>query len=237
MPRYVLRSAPPASCRRILIVGAGGFGREVLQWTRDAWPDHAELLAGFLSDDATRLAGHDCGLAIVASVDAYVPRDGDRLLFAIGLPECRRRVAESLLARGAEFLTLVHPTAVVCPSAQIGCGSIVCPHAIVSDAARLGRFVILNWHASAAHDADVGDFAVLSPFAAVAGGARVGAGCFLGTHASLAPGRSLGAGSRVSANSAVGVDVAADSIAFGVPATIRRRLVPQSDQTAQEDVT
>ena len=235
--RTVVRPAPPASCRRILIVGAGGFGREVLQWARDAWPDHAPLLAGFLSDDATRLDGHDCGLAIVGSAEAYVPLAGDRLLFAIGLPDCRQRVAAALLARGAEFLTLVHPTAIVCPSARLGSGTIVCPHAIVSDAARLGRFVILNWYASAAHDAVVEDFAVLSPFAAIAGGARVGAGCFLGTHASLAPGRSLGAGSRVSANSAVGVDVAPDSIAFGVPATIRRRLAPHSDQTAQENAT
>lgn len=218
-------------------MGAGGFGREVLQWARDAWPDQAALLAGFLSADADRLAGHDCGLEILGPPDGYVPRAGDLLLFAIGIPECRQRVAESLLARGAEFLTLVHPSAVVCPSARIGRGSIVCPGAIVSDAARLGRFTILNWHASVAHDAEVGDFAVLSPFAAVAGGGRVGAGCFLGTHASLAPGRSLGAGSRVSANSAVGVDVAPDSIAFGVPATIRRRVVPHSDRASHEDVT
>ena len=235
--RIAIRPVPPASCRRILIVGAGGFGREVLQWARDAWPDRASLVAGFLSDDATRLDGHDCGLNIVAAVDAFTPLDGDRFLFAIGLPDCRQRVAESLLARGAEFLTLVHPTAVVCPSARIGSGSIVCPCAIVSDAATLGRFAIVNWHASVAHDAEVEDFAVLSPFAAVAGGARVGRGCFLGAHASLAPGCSLGAGSRVSANSAVGVDVAPDSIAFGVPATIRRRLAPQSDQPAHEDAT
>lgn len=231
-----MRTVPPPSCRRILIVGAGGFGREVLHWARDAWPNHHSLLAGFLSADPDRLQGHACGLDIVASPDDYRPLEGDRLLFAIGIPDCRRAVVESLLARGAEFLTLVHPTAIVCPSAGIGSGSIVCPYAIVSDAARMGRFTLLNWHATVAHDAEVGDFAVLSPFAAVGGNARVGADCFLGTHASLAPARSLGADSRVSANSAVSADAPPRSIAFGVPATIRPRVSLQQDQSDREDV-
>ena len=53
----------PPVVSRIFIVGAGGFGREVLQWARDAWPDHAALIAGFLSAESGSII---CPFAIVS---------------------------------------------------------------------------------------------------------------------------------------------------------------------------
>lgn len=209
-----------SSPSRILIVGAGGFGREVLLWARDAWPALAPKIAGFLSADAGRLNGHACPLPIVADPAAFEPQPGDALLLAIGIPEVRRRVAEDLLARGAEFLTLVHPTAIVAPSASIGPGSILCPYAIVSDAARLGRFTLMNYHSSLGHDAATGDFAVLSPYATLGGGAQIGDDVFMGLHASVGPGKRIGARSKVSANSAALSDAPAQSLVHGVPGRV-----------------
>jgi len=212
----------PSSVRRILIVGAGGFGREVLLWARDAWPAHAAKIAGFLSADADRLNGHAESLPVIADPTAFEPSPGDVLLLAIGIPQTRRHVAESLLARGAEFVTLVHPTAIVAPKARVGAGSIVCPYAIVSDSASLGRFALLNYHASLGHDASVGDFAVLSPYATLGGNARVGVDVFMGMHATVGPSQSVGARSKISAHSCALADVPADSIVYGVPGRISR---------------
>jgi len=224
----------PPDVRRILIVGAGGFGREVLQWARDAWPSACDRIAGFLSADAHVLDGCDCGIRIVGSPDSHRPVVGDVHLLAIGVPYARRRVAEALLARGAEFLTLVHPTAVLASSAQIGEGSIICPYSIVSDSARLGRFVAMNYHTSLGHDASAGDFAVLSPYATLGGHAHIEQDVFLGLHASVGPGKTVGARSKVSANSCVLASAPADSIVFGVPGRIGRHvsvvaMPPRSD--------
>jgi len=213
----------PSDCRRILIAGAGGFGREVLQWARDTWPDHVALIGGFLSDDPRRLDGFSTGTRIFDSVENYKKRTGDYLLLGIGVAYVRRVVAERLADRGAEFLTLVHPRAVVAKSARIGQGSIVCPHAVVSDSATLGRCVLVNYHASLGHDASAGNYAVLSPYATLGGGATVGDDAFLGLHASVGPGRSIGARSKVSANSCVLSDTPSDSIVYGVPG----RIVPR----------
>lgn len=207
----------PQDVSRILIVGAGGFGREALHWARDAWPHRAALVAGFLSENAAILAGHDCPLPVVSDPATFDPQPGDALVMAIGIPGVRRRVAEDLLARGAEFLTLVHPTAIVAPTATIGTGSVICPGAIVSDSARLGRFGLVNYHASLAHDAAAGDFAVLSPYATLAGGARIAEDVFLGLHASVGPSVSIGPRSKVAANSCALADVPADSLVLGVP--------------------
>ncbi len=220
---------PPDVCR-ILIVGAGGFGREVLQWARDAWPEACDRIAGFLSADAYVLDGCDCGIHIVGSPDTHRPVVGDAHLLAIGVPYARRRVAESLIARGAEFLTLVHPTAVLASSAQIGQGSIICPYSIVSDSARVGRFVAMNYHTSLGHDASAGDFAVLSPYATLGGNAHIEQDVFLGLHASVGPGKTVGARSKVSANSCVLTSAPSDSIVFGVPGRIGMRVAVDQDR-------
>lgn len=217
-------SVPPSDCRRLVIVGAGGFGREVLQWARDSWPDYASRIAGFLSDDSKRLDGFSTGLTILGPVASYEKRPGDYLLLGIGVAYSRRMVAERLIARGAEFVTLVHPTAVVAESARIGRGSIVCPGVIVSDSARLGESVLMNYHASLGHDASAGDFAVLSPYATLGGGATVGDDVFLGLHASVGPSVTVGSRSKVSANSCVLSNAPADSLVYGVPGRISPRV-------------
>lgn len=216
----------PASFARILVVGAGGFGREVLQWARDAWPDETARISGFLSADAHIFASHADDPAVLGDPATFSPRAGDGLLLAIGIPGVRRKVAESLLARGASFLTLVHPTAVIAATAEIGTGSIICPHAVVSDTARLGRFTLVNYHASTAHDAATGDFAVLSPYSTLGGGAAVAEDVFLGLHASVGPGISVGQRSKVAANSCALADVPPDSLVHGVPGRISPLLAP-----------
>ncbi len=222
--------APPEDCRRILIVGAGGFGREVLQWARDAWPTMSERIAGFLSADGHSLDGCLCDRGILSTPDAYQPMPGDGLLLAIGVPEVRRRVVQSLLARGAAFLTLVHPTAIVAMSATIGSGAVLCPYAIASAACHVGCFALVNYHASLGHDATAGDFSVLSPYATLGGGSCVKEDVFLGLHASVGPGKTVGARSKVSANSCALANAPADSIIYGVPG----RAAPRPSTTASE---
>jgi sugar O-acyltransferase (sialic acid O-acetyltransferase NeuD family) len=223
------RAAGPApdACERILICGAGGFGREIVHWARDAWPDAVPRIAGFLSADADILAEHAGTLPVLGDPASFALQPGDALLLAIGIPGVRRRVAERLADRGATFLTLVHPTAVVAPTARLGPGTVVCPHAVVSDAARLGCCVLVNYHASLAHDATAGDFAVLSPYATLAGGATVADDVFLGLHASVGPRVTVGPRSKVAANSCALVDVPPDSLVHGVPGRITPLLAPE----------
>lgn len=227
--------ALPPDVRRILIVGAGGFGREVLQWARDAWPDDRHRIVGFLSADHDILDGCDCDIAIVATPDVYRPAPGDGFLLGIGVPYARRRVAEDLCTRGAEFLTLVHPTAIVAESAHIGEGAILCPYTIASDSCRLGRFALMNYHTSLGHDASAGDFAVLSPYATLGGNAHVADDVFLGLHASIGPGKTVGPRSKVSANSCVLTSAPGDSLIFGVPGRIVRRVAVDQDRQGTQE--
>lgn len=217
--------------QRIFIVGAGGFGREVIHWVRDAWPDVANKVAGFLAADPGALDSRPSTIPIVADPSDFCPEDGNGFVLAIGIPAVRRRVAESLLSRGARFFTLIHPTAIVAPTARVGEGCVICPYAIISDAANVGRFTLMNYHSSLAHDAATGEFAVLSPYATLGGGAEIGDDVFLGLHASVGPGKRLGPRTKVSANSAALSDAPADSLVFGVPGRVTAHLEAEARQS------
>jgi sugar O-acyltransferase (sialic acid O-acetyltransferase NeuD family) len=219
-----MKDLTPADCDRIIIVGAGGFGREVLQWARHAWPEHVAKIAGFLSEDPTKLNGHGTNLPILGSPEDFGPRPTDGLLLAIGIPRVRRQVAERLEARGARFLTLIHPTAIVADTAEVGLGTVICPYAIVSDSVRLGRFVLVNYHASLAHDASAGEFSILSPYSGLGGNASIEVDVFLSMHVTVGPRVHVASGAVVSANSCVLQHSPPNSMIYGVPGRVSARL-------------
>ena len=212
-----MADATPSDCERIIIVGAGGFGREALQWARHAWPEHVHKFAGFVSADPTKLDSHAPSLPILGSPNDFELRPTDGLVLGIGIPRVRRVVAEQLEARGGRFLTLIHPTAIVADTAVIGPGSVICPYAIVSDAVRLGHCVLVNYHASLGHDAEAGDFTVLSPYATLGGRATVEADVFLALHAAVGPGVTVGPSTTVAAGSVALQDSPPESLIYGVP--------------------
>lgn len=207
----------------LVIVGAGGFGREVYQWLKDDLRARAREgqpvphIKGFLSENPDDLRGFTIDLGVIGSPREYVIEDGDRFLLAIGTVRPRIRVAQELRQRGAQFYTLVHPTAVVAETAILGEGVVVCPFAIVNAYSKIGDLTMFNAYASCGHDVQIGNFCVLSPYATVNGFGILEDEVFLGTHAAVTPGKRVGAGSQVSANSVAADDVPPRTLVMGVP--------------------
>lgn len=220
---------------RLVIVGAGGFGREVRQYAAESFATDAYVISGFLDDRAEDTA-HLGSLAspLLGTIAGYEPSRGERFLVAIGEPRVRARICAMLAERGAEFETIVHPLAYVASSAQIGPGAIIAPFASVGACAKIGSFAHVHFYASAAHDTVIGDFASLSPYAVANGGSSLEEGVFLGTRATINPLKRVGRFARVTAGSVVYQDVPAGSIAHGNPAKSRRQL--NGDQPAAPSV-
>jgi sugar O-acyltransferase (sialic acid O-acetyltransferase NeuD family) len=142
----------------------------------------------------------------------------DRFVLGIGRIDLRRKVVTALRDRGARFERVIHPSAVIAATADIGEGAVLCPFALLTDRVRVHDFAMLNLYASCGHDAAVGEFSVMSPYATLNGSATLEAEVFMGTHATVIPGKCVGARSTIGANSAVIDDVAPDSVMVGVPA-------------------
>ena len=201
----------------LFIVGAGGFGREVLCWARESAGEW--LVAGFLDDNPRALDSFGPDLPpIVASVDDHVPSHSDVFICAMGNVAAKRRCIERILSRGGVFTNVIHATAVHSKRAKLGTGVILCPYSIVSPDASIGDFVTVNLHSSVAHDAVVGRWSQLHCHVDITGGVTLGEGVLVGSHASILPGVKVGDGAIIGAGSVVNRDVPAGVTVFGAPA-------------------
>lgn len=205
--------------KNLFVIGAGGFGREAAAWAAEH-PDCGVSwrVAGFLDDNPDALRGFDCPERIVGPLRGHAPDPEALYLCGLGMPESKRAVCGPLAERGARFLTLVHPRAVVGPRVTLGEGTIVCPGVVLSCDIRIGRLVTLNLNATAGHDVEIGDFSTLSAHADAMGFVKIGAGVFLGSRAGIVPSKRVGDGAHVGAGSTVIADVNPGVRVFGVPA-------------------
>lgn len=205
---------------RLVIVGGGGCGREVLDVVDainaversydvlgvldDGTPD-ANLLASF----GVRHLGPTARLAELDADVAYV--------LGIGAPSARRRISH--LAGDRSSPTLVHPSVVAGRRrVQLGRGTVVCAHTSIQSNVTIGDHVHINQNCTVGHDARIDDHCVVSPLVAISGHVSLGEQAFVGAGAVLNPGVSLGARSTVGSGAAVIADVAADTTVVGVPA-------------------
>lgn len=181
---------------RIRIIGAGGFGREVLSYLRDLARTGCDLeVAGFLDDAASS----PCCELPVTRLDELHPSPDEQVVIAVGNPRAREELAARARARGGRFFTLIHPLAYVATTATIGEGTIISPFAFVGPSAQVGEHVVLNVFSGADHDSVVEPYAYLAPHSFVGGAARVGKGATLEMHSGVHPAARVDAGMRVAA--------------------------------------
>lgn len=204
---------------KLIIVGAGGFGREVYSWAKDVEPSARDWeIYGFLDDRTDALAGYHLPCSVIGSPTSHQPKSDERFVVAIGDVKTRRELVHVLSGRGARFTNIIHPSSVIGVNNQIGTGCVFCPHSTITSGTTVGNHVIFNIYSSVGHDAIIGDFCSLSGYATVTGYAELGDAVMMGTHSTVLPSCRVGADAVVGAGSVVMRDVKSGTTVFGTPA-------------------
>ncbi len=209
----------------LIILGAGGNGREVCEMCDEIFKDSQDYrIKGFLSDVLDILDGFDVGYPLLGTIKDYKIQPNDRFILAIGDVHGRRKIAEDILKSGGKFLTLISPDAKVYKSAKIGQGVIIFPFAHIGANAEVGDFCMLNIFSGCGHDVQLGNFSELAPYAAVAGGVICGEECFFAMHSVVAPKTVLGNRVVISQGSTVQKNQPDDALIIGVPGKKFRKI-------------
>ena len=204
----------PSDPTDLVIVGAGGHGREALSVVRAARPEWT--FRGFVDDGTVdRHLLDQLDAPLLGGIDVLTKTE-DEFVIAIGDNETRRRVAAAIGRRTRAVL--VDPTAWIGSDVVLGDGAMLYPGSRCTTNVVIGRHTHLNCGATVSHDCRVGDFVSISPGALVNGGVTIGDGAFLGTGAIVLPGLEVGTGATIGAGSVVTSDVGSGQTLVGVPA-------------------
>lgn len=212
----------------LVIIGAGGFGREVLDVVESVngvramgMDDKLEVL-GFLDDgtpDPATLEPY--GVSHLGPVDLLDDMDADvQYVIGIGSPEVRRKLDERFRDT-RQSPVLVHESVTHSRAVSFGPGTVVCAGVRLTNNITIGRHVHLNLNTTVGHDARLGDYVTVSPLVAISGYVTLGDEVMVGTGVTLNPGISVGARSVIGSGAAVLKDLPADVTAVGVPAKPR----------------
>ena len=214
--------------KRLVIAGAGGFGRGVYGWVTSSPRFLSENGVSEVAPLADSPSAVELPGTVVSTVSEYAPVESDRVLCAVGIIEVRKRMVRDLSSRGARFATFVDDRAVLCEGVRLGEGCIVCPGSVLSADVRLGRHVHVNFNCSIGHDTAIGDFSTLSPSVNVMGEVESGSAVFFGGSAAILPRLAVGSGAVIGAGAVVSRSVPDAQTVVGNPASALRKATPRA---------
>lgn len=212
------------STKRIVVIGAGGFAREVKWLIREisAHDAGAYEFAGYVVSDLARLGELDSKDEVRGDL-AWLRENRSRvdaLAIGIGTPAARLAVSRELADFPPDYWpALVHPTARYDrDTCTVGHGVILAAGVIATVNVRFEPFCMVNLACTIGHESIVGPGAVLNPTVNISGGVDIGAGALVGTGAQVLQYLSVGPGAVVGGGSVVTKDVPPGITVVGAPA-------------------
>ena len=173
--------------KRIYIIGAGDFGREMESWLEDLPNFKNEYeIKGYLDNDSKSLQNKPTDYEIVGTHEEMEFKENDYVVIAISNSKVRKRIAESLINK-VNFFTYIAPNVTIGKFTKIGSGSIICSNCFISTNTVIGDFVIVNAGSNIGHDCIIESYCSLMANVDIGGSVILGEGVFIGTKATIIP--------------------------------------------------
>lgn len=206
--------------KKIAIIGAGGFGRELKMLIDqiNEVEQQYEIL-GFYDDDKT-LPKSINGVPFLGDIDELIKRkDTISLGLGIGIPEVKNKIIERLKESVFDFPVLIHPSAIVGKDEVfIGRGTVICAGCIITCNIDIKEFVTLNLSSTVGHDTVINNYASFMPSVNISGEVIIHKNVYVGTGAKIINQLVIGENTIVGAGAVVSKTLPANCTAVGIPA-------------------
>lgn len=214
--------------KKIVLIGAGGFGREVatiIELVNKRVEKRYELL-GFLDDSERFHEGSMInGYPWLGKTDWILDHKDEVVCnCTIGNAKAKAKIQQELMAQGVTFETIIAMLSYVGPYTEVGPGCVFYGSVMISANCKIGAGVVMNQGVTIGHDAVIGDYTTIMPGTGISGNCTVGNEVSIGGHAFVIPSKKIGDGATVAAGSIVFSNVKAGTTVLGNPAKRMREL-------------
>lgn len=209
--------------KNIVIIGAGGFAREVQWLIKDINEQKQEWnLLGFIDENINnkglelnndKVLGTFKDISINNYEDLYY-------VCAVGDPKAKKELVKKAEKLGLKAGTLIHPSVIMSNFVDIGEGSIICAGSILTVNIKIGNHVIINIDSTIGHDSIINDFSTILPSVNISGNTAIEECVSMGTGSSIIQGLSIGKYSTIGAGAVVIKNIPIGSTAVGMPAKV-----------------
>lgn len=204
----------------IIIIGAGGFAREVAWLIEDINKFKSKWnLLGFIDEDKNKVGKIYNGIEVLGDFN-WLNKNKNEIygVCAIGDSKIRAKLINKAIKMGVKFPILIHPSVIMSAYNNIGEGTIICAGSILTTNIVIGKHVIVNLDCTIGHDATIGDYCTMFPSVNISGNTKLNKDVNLGTGSFTIQGVSIGENSIIGAGAIVTKNIPADCTAVGAPA-------------------
>ncbi|EJT5936561.1 acetyltransferase [Clostridium perfringens] len=203
----------------LVIVGAGGFGREVAWLVEEINEVSKEWnLVGFIDENKEIHETLINGYEVLGGIDWLKDKD-IYYVCAIGNSKIRKDIVEKINKFQVKAATIIHPSVLMNKKyIEVGEGSIICASSILTVNIKLGKHVILNLDCTVGHDAILKDFVTVYPSVNISGNCIIDECVELGTGTQIIQGKTIGENTIIGAGSVVIKNIEKNRTAVGIPA-------------------
>jgi sugar O-acyltransferase (sialic acid O-acetyltransferase NeuD family) len=206
--------------KKIIIIGAGGFGREVkmlIDHINKSKPQYE--FVGYY-DDGIQKGTFINGFPVLGSVlDVNLINEKTYVALGLGSPIYKKNVTQELNNSNLIFETLIHPSVLIgSDEIKFGRGIVICAGSIITCNIAIHDFVTVNLACTIGHDSVLKDFVSIMPGCNISGEVIIENGVYIGTGAKVINQVTIGENSIIGAGAVVSKPIPENCTAVGIPA-------------------